>query len=56
MVMQPQRQDDDEQPLAPVIPLFRHSVDLDDDEDVFDDGDDLILRFVDELVDGPGAS
>ncbi len=46
MRMQPQRYDD-EPALAPVIPLFRHMVDFEDDE--FDaDGESLILRFADE--------
>jgi hypothetical protein len=54
MRMQPQRYDD-EQPLAPVIPLFRHVVDLDDD-DLLADDDGLILRFADDYSGGPNVS
>lgn len=54
MRMQPQRYDD-EQALAPVIPLFRHVVELDESEFPADD-DGLILRFADDYSSGPSVS
>jgi hypothetical protein len=53
MATQPQRYDDDPDQLAPVIPLFRNVVDLDEDDY---DEDGLILRFVDSYPGGPNVS
>jgi hypothetical protein len=52
--MQSQRYDDEQQ-LAPVIPLFRHVVDLDEDEFGADD-EGLILRFADDYPGEPSVS
>jgi hypothetical protein len=53
MATQLQRYDDDHDQLAPVIPLFRDVVDLDEDDY---DEDGLVLRFVDGYPGGPNVS
>jgi hypothetical protein len=53
MATLPQPYDDDHD-LAPVIPLFRNVVDLDEDDYYDEHG--LILRFVDGYPGGPHVS
>lgn len=55
MAMHSPRVEREEPALAEVIPLFPHQLDGDED-DFFDDDQGLILRFVDDYAEGPGAS